>query len=451
MKQETGDSGSEAFRLDLPTYRTLLWIVLLAFSARVAVRWYSGSADFWVNGYGFFFELAQNIAAGNGIAFDGGPPSAFRVPLYPVFLAAVTFGHKVFLPVLLSESLIGAGTVWCAALIAGAMFGRAAAMTAAALTAIYPYYVVHDTALQETSLFTFLTTLAVLLLVRARRSGSGVTAACAGLMLGAAVLTKATLAPFAVSAPLWLLIPGGSWARPWRQRLWVALLCAGAVALAVSPWLVRSHRLTGSATLSTETGFFLWVGNNRYTFSHYPYESIDDSQRAAFEALDPQEKAEIKTLGANAAVVDQWFRRRGLEYIREHPWRTLGNGLRKIGAAFGWLPSPRKTFWPNLVYALSYGPVMILGSWGMWVRRRHWREDLIFYALFLSFAAVTAVFFGHTSYRAYLDVYWIVFAAGALERLRSDPFSTVTSIFKRRAFDQRGADPLRDNPEQDRL
>ena len=57
---------------------------------------------------------------------------------------------------------------------------------------------------------------------------------------------------------------------------------------------------------------------------------------------------------------------------------------------------------------------MALGLWGMWSGRQNWREHLIFYALFVSFAAVTAVFFGHTNYRAYLDVYWIVFAAGIL-------------------------------------
>ena len=63
---------------------------------------------------------------------------------------------------------------------------------------------------------------------------------------------------------------------------------------------------------------------------------------------------------------------------------------------------------------------MILGLWGMWAARRHWREHLIFYGLFASFALVTAIFFGHTSYRAYLDLYWIVFAAGMLKRLPSE-------------------------------
>jgi hypothetical protein len=196
------------------------------------------------------------------------------------------------------------------------------------------------------------------------------------------------------------------------------------VALTVSPWLVRSYWLTGSPTLSTESGFFLWLGNNPYTFSHSPNESIDVSQDVALEALSPEEKAEIEALRTNEAAVDQWFLRKGLDYMREHPWQTLVNGVRKIGAAFCWLPSPRKSFWPNLVYLLSYAPVMILGMWGMWAGRQHWCEHLIFYALFVSFVAVTAVFFGSTNYRAYLDVYWIVFAAGSLEQLRSKCFST---------------------------
>jgi hypothetical protein len=280
--------------------------------------------------------------------------------------------------------------------------------------AIYPYYVVHDTALQETSLYTFLTALAVLLLLRVRQSGSILTATGAGLALGAAVLTRANLASFALLAPLWLALAGGSHAVPWRRRLWVAVVCAGMGMLTVAPWLIRAYQLTGSVTLSTENGFFLWLGNNPYTFSRYPQESIDRSRAVAWAALSSQEKGELQERGHNEALVDEWFQKKGLDYIRDHPWRTLGNGFRKIVDAFGWLPSPRRNFWPSLVYALSYGPVMILGLWGMWASRRHWRKHSIFYIQFVTFAAVTAVFFGHTSYRAYLDVYWIVFAAGVL-------------------------------------
>jgi 4-amino-4-deoxy-L-arabinose transferase-like glycosyltransferase len=413
---------------DLQTYRKLLWIIILvAFAVRVAVRCYSGAENFWVNGYGFFFEFAQNIAAGNGIAFSDGPPTVFRVPLYPLFLAAVTFGQKAFLPIVLAQSLIGAGTVWCAALIAREMFGSAAAIIAAIVTALYPYYVVHDTALQETSLYTFLTTLAVLLLLRARRSRSGMMAGCAGLTLGAAVLARATLAPFAFLAPLWLAIPGVFCSGPWRQGCWAAVICGSAVALTLSPWLVRSYALTGSPVLSTDIGYQLWVGNNPYTFSHYPSESIDLSRDTAFEALGPQEKADIKAIGTGEVAFDRWFRRKGIEYIHEHPWWIVTNAFRKVGASFGWLPSPRRSFWSNIVHSLAYGFVMTLGIWGMWAFRRYWREHLIYYLLFISFVGVTALFYGHTSHRAYLDVYLIVFAVGALEQLRNRYFPRSTS------------------------
>jgi hypothetical protein len=137
----------------------------------------------------------------------------------------------------------------------------------------------------------------------------------------------------------------------------------------------------------------------------------------ALEALNEQDRKELDALSSDPAA-DQWFRNKGLEYIREHPWQTVRNGFRKVVDALGWLPSPRRSFWPNLVQVISYGPIMVLGLYGMWANRMHWREHSIFYAQFLVFVLVTAAFFGHTAYRAYLDVYWIVFAAGFLAKLQ---------------------------------
>jgi hypothetical protein len=54
-------------------------LVVLGFALRLAVRLYTGAEDFWVNGYGFCFELAHNLAAGKGMRLDGGSPTAFRV------------------------------------------------------------------------------------------------------------------------------------------------------------------------------------------------------------------------------------------------------------------------------------------------------------------------------------------------------------------------------------
>ena len=388
-------------------------IALLALVLRVAARAYTGSEDFWRNGYAFYFELAQNIAVGTGMSFDGHTPTTFRVPLYPAFLAAVTLGHKVFLPVVFAQSLIGTATVVAAALLTAELFGSTAAITCAAFTAVYPYYVVHDTALQETGLFTFFTLVSVLLLIRARRTMSGILAVLAGLALAADVLTRATIVPFALLAPLWL---GWAGVGIWRKRVRAAVLCAAVMVVAVAPWLIRSYALTGFPTLSTETGSQLWAGNNPYTFSYYPLRSIDLGLAAALDALPANEMAELHELGSDGVLEDRWFLRKALTFIREHPWLTLGNGIRKIGAAFSWLPNPRRSFWTSLIYALSYGPIMTLGLLGMMLTWRSWREHSLIYALFLSFIIVTAVFFGHTGHRSYLDVYWIASSAYVLTR-----------------------------------
>src|SRR5215468_7877810 len=104
---------------------TILALVATGFTLRVGYRLYGGEASFWNNGYTFLFELGRNIAAGRGLGF-GGAPTAFRVPAYPAFLAAVTLGRSTFLPIVLSQATVGAGTVLGSALLASELFGSTA-------------------------------------------------------------------------------------------------------------------------------------------------------------------------------------------------------------------------------------------------------------------------------------------------------------------------------------
>jgi hypothetical protein len=173
--------------------------------------------------------------------------------------------------------------------------------------------------------------------------------------------------------------------------------------------------------LESDTGARLWDGNSPFTFSRYPQQSIDLSKAAAIEALTPGELEELGAVGSNEVDTDRWFLRRALMFMRDHPWLTVANGFRKVAAAFGVLPSPRRSFWPTLAYSLSYGPIMVLGLLGMFWSRQAWRDQLLIYWLFLSFALVTAVVFGHTSHRAFLDIYFMAYAATALARWSSMP------------------------------
>lgn len=407
-------------KLNLP--RAVYWFAALAFALRLVARlFYTGIADFWIFGYGFFFELAQSIAKGMGFTV-GGPPTAFRVPLYPILLAGLTLGHQVFWPIVIAQSAIGAGIAICAAQLACRLFqgpvAQRASILAAAITALYPYYIVHDTALQETSFFTLLTIVAVLLLVQTVRDGKISSGLLAGLVLGLDVLTRPTIAPFAALAIVWLL---------WRRRARSALACALLLAVTVLPWVWRNAVVIGDPTLSTETGIEFWAGNSGFLFSHFPAESSDVSKSEATDSLTAEDHAELDPIQYNEAASDRWYLHKGLAYIRSHARQTIIDGFHKIEVGFGWLPAPRRGLAMDLVHAFSYGPVMLLGLWGMVRHRAHWREDSMIYLLFATFMLVTAIFWAQTSHRSYLDVYWIVFGAGALAETALAPRKNLSS------------------------
>ena len=84
-------------------------ICLAAFVIRVVCRSYMGSADFWQNGYYFFYEIAKNIVDGGDLLLPG--PHG---PLYPYFLAltALPGGHYMF--TVIPQALFGVVTVACA-------------------------------------------------------------------------------------------------------------------------------------------------------------------------------------------------------------------------------------------------------------------------------------------------------------------------------------------------
>src|SRR5206468_9218697 len=146
----------------------------------------------------------------------------------------------------------------------------------------------------------------------------------------------------------------------------------------------------GAPILQNDTGQRLWDGNNPYTFTRYPIESIDLSKADALEAMSANELADLAAAGADDVSFDRWFLHQAVKFMREHPWLTVANGFRKIAATFSILPSPRRSLWPTLAYALSYGPIMILGLFGMASSWRSWREPLPSNRPVLSFAPLPA-------------------------------------------------------------
>jgi hypothetical protein len=178
--------------------------------------------------------------------------------------------------------------------------------------------------------------------------------------------------------------------------------------------LIRAQHITGRYTLGTEFGAAVFGGNNAVTFRFYPRQSIDLSRHLAFRSITPADRAELRPFRGHEAAMSDWYLKRGLRYIAADPGRFVAGAVRKNIAAFGILPSPRHDWKTDGLQALAYGPILLLGLIGLWRTRSRWRELLPVYANFILFAGITGVLWGHSSHRAFLDVYFIIFAASVI-------------------------------------
>jgi 4-amino-4-deoxy-L-arabinose transferase-like glycosyltransferase len=399
-------------RIEDEPWPPLLWALLAAaFVVRIAVRVAFGQQYFWTSSYFLFYGLAERLASGHGFCRAA---MCVRPPLYPLFLTPSVLAGKSFLLVVVPEALLGCGTAWCAFLIGREMFNRRVGLLACAITAFYPYYVMHDTALQDTAMVTFVVALAVWLLLRAARFDRWFDWFVAGIALGAIPLVRASIAPAVAMGVIWCVVWGASGA--WPARLGKGLIVLGAVVLTVGPWLSYTYRVTGAPVITSDGGVNLWVGNNAYTFSHYPGVSIDRSRDEALRMMSPADRAELQKLGSGTRAQDDWFAHRAVSFIRANPELFARGAVRKVEAAFSWRLNPWREPLAQAVYAAGYVPVALLGTAGMILAARR-RATVLIAMLFIAFIAVTAAFWAHTSHRTYLDVYLIVFAASVVERL----------------------------------
>ena len=309
-----------------PARRWIVACVLAGLAVRVAF-----ALLYWVNqplthDEREYLALGRSIARGDGFRYpaDEPPPGTGqqfgRAPGYPVFLAALGVreaAEHVPRRVQIVQAALGALGIWLMAAIAGRAAGARAAMTAAAIAAIYPPLVwMPSYALSETLFSTLCLTIAWMLQPATPRTAHPARrtsildprASAAALLTGLAILVRPAMVFFLPFAAAWMI------ARRQPVNAAVFVLIA---ALCVLPWTIRNRAVYGRwIAVASEGGVTFWTGNHPLAVgegdlaANPPLKRAELEFRAAHPDLTPEQ-------------LEPLYYRDAFEWIRREPGRWL--------------------------------------------------------------------------------------------------------------------------------
>lgn len=361
---------------------------------------------------------AQSIAAGNWL----GTGVFYQAPLYPYFLGTLyaVFGNDLFL-VRIFQSLLGA--IACVLMTAASarLFGRRAGIAAGLLLACYAPAIFFDGLLQKSVLDLLILCCLLLAIANLLEKVTPWRCIAAGIAIGCLALTRENALVLAPLIFIWL------WLRSQRAVKPVLILAAG-IALVVGPVVVRNTLVGGGFYLTTsQLGPNLYIGNNDRATGTYV--SLRPGRgNAAYEQVDAKKLAE-EALGheLTSAQVSDYWRDRALEWISNHPGKSIRLTARKLLLVWSGtelvdtedLASHAEYSLPLKILGkiLYFGTVAPLGLLGMWMTRQRWRELWLFPAMCLVYSVSTALFYVLDRYRYPLVPMLIPFAGAALSGL----------------------------------
>jgi 4-amino-4-deoxy-L-arabinose transferase-like glycosyltransferase len=242
-----------------------------------------------------FGKMGESIADGNG--FEGfGSLIKRRAPLYPLTIGGlyVTFGHHATV-VLIAHSLMFAATATLAYDIARRMFNLRTGVIAGFLCAMHPMLLRYVPVLHLETQLTLLYTLLLWMMIRFRRQPSIVNGALVGVVAAGATLTKAVVLLLPVAFVVGLLAERHFAARrsqPATRSRWLPLIALfAAMGVAISPWTIRNHQVTGhfvpvsSGTSDAFLRGFIFSETKYITLSKPPYTDAENASNAYFARL----------------------------------------------------------------------------------------------------------------------------------------------------------------------
>lgn len=422
----------------------------MAVAVRIAAAFYLGNTVTPLPGTAdqvSYHTLALRVLEGHGFSFGtgwwpatpAGQPTAHWSYLYVLFLAAIyaVAGPAPLVARLVQAVAVGILLPLLTFRITRRLFGRRVGLAAAAVSALYAYFVYYAATLMTESFFIVAVLWSVdVAMGLAATDGMPGTARgvlrwmALGLGLGIAVLLRQAVLVCVPVVLGWLAWRAGARASgsPRAYRTGLGPLVRGMtlalliVAACILPWTVRNYRVFHQfVPLNTNAGFAFYWGNHPIHGRHFV--PILPGDGSLYGQLIPGD------LGAlNEAQMDKALLRRGLGFVAEDPVRYALLSVSRAKEYVKFWPSRDSGNVGNWARVLSFGlclPFMLAGLlWSVWKPRtqpvREWFAMRAGTWLLLGVAVVYSLAHVLTwtlvRYRLPVDALLIPFAALALVR-----------------------------------
>lgn len=264
--------------------------------------------------------LAESIRLGHGYTWYGGIPTAFRAPLYPLFLAIIflLFGHQ-FLPVRIIQATISASLPLVVYILGRSLFDDRVARIASWVMVFYPMFLFYPLALVTENVFFLLVPLTVHYLLKAIETSRRLHYLLAGLLLGLSILTRSVMSGFVLLILPWLWY----YVSDKREALknWGLVLLS--VAVLTIPWSIRNSLLHGQFVfVESSLGFNFYLGYHPEGTGTFDSSIAVDFVEGigGFDAPDLETEKLVHNLGME----------RGLGFIEKDPIRAIWLLLSKL-------------------------------------------------------------------------------------------------------------------------
>lgn len=397
-----GDAGSR-----------LAWVLAGGLVLRLA--WLACVQPSPVSDFLHYQVLAENLLDHHQFGYPA--PTAYRLPLFPAFLAGVMLISRQ--TVTLALACAALSTLLIAIVhrltLRATRGNQRAALLAATLCAANPAFVGFSSVLASEHLFAVLVG-ASLIVALGESTSAGWKSLLSGGLLGLAALTRGEAifyAPVAAAAV-------GMGEPLLRKRGACAALCGLAFGLTLAPWVLRNRAMVGEGVgLSSASGINLYLAHNP---DGYGWRELD----------------ETPLRGLDATAAHQVGMSLAFDHIRNDPGQLLRNFVTGLVALLrpanyglfwstGWSPGagapPPRTGYPPVLYLIMsvgvvfYAALALLGVIGFWRLREQnsagWR--VFAGVLVMHVVCYAGVFWGSGRYRYFMEAIFCIGGGIALD------------------------------------